>query len=236
MSRSGSNATTVAERRRPSFVSTSVRGSPATTCALVTTRLAPATKPLPAWIWSHASPWILSTDAETRAATSGASARVGGAPTPPGPLSRENTSGNGPSATARPRRWACGGGSGAYRLMVRTTCESRDEHAEHADDGAADTIAPVQALARRKAATKRHARRVAECLPSAGEDEEEQQRHEQPRLRRLRAQRTHHVVDERDREHDADGESRPGHDAGDEAQAVAEVSGGNHRRDGDDVE
>ena len=53
-----------------------------------------------------------STDDATRPATSGASACVGGVPTPPGPLRRANTSGNGPSATARPSRWAWGGGSG----------------------------------------------------------------------------------------------------------------------------
>jgi hypothetical protein len=110
------------------------------------------------------------------------------------------------------------------------------EHAEHADDGAADTIAPVHALARRKAAAKSDPRGVAQRLPPAGKEQEEQERHEQPRLRRLPAQEAHHVVDERDREHDAERESAPRHDAGDEAKAVAEVAGGDHRRDDDEVE
>src|SRR6266550_776680 len=144
-SRSGSNATTVADRRRPSFVSTSVRGSPATTWALVTTRLAPATNPLPAWIWSQAWPWILSTDAETRAATSGATALVGGAPTPPGlgrrvgrvPVDRADDR-RVPRRTRRP----------ALRARQRRREQPhRDEHAEHPDDRPADAIAVVEPLA-----------------------------------------------------------------------------------------
>jgi hypothetical protein len=58
-----------------------------------------------------------------------------------------------------------------------------------------------------------------------------------PCLRRLRCRcRLCHVVDERDREHDAERESGPRHDASDEAQAVTEIAGGDHHRDDDEVE
>ena len=43
-----------ASRRRPSLVVTRVSCSPATTCALVTTRFGPPTNPVPSWMRSHA--------------------------------------------------------------------------------------------------------------------------------------------------------------------------------------
>src|SRR3989442_4626006 len=65
-SRTGSNATTVADSARPAGVTTVVALSPATTCALVTTSPGAATQPLPSWISSHARPLTFTVEARTR--------------------------------------------------------------------------------------------------------------------------------------------------------------------------
>ena len=81
-SRLASKATTVALSRRPSLRSTVVERSPATTCALVTTRSSATTKPDPSCMRWQATPSTLTTDAATRAAVAGSMPlAAGGGPT-----------------------------------------------------------------------------------------------------------------------------------------------------------
>ena len=123
-SRFGSNATSCASRRRLSGVSTRVRVSPATTCALVTIRLSATTKPVPSCRRSHATPSTLTTDARTRAATFDGMPESGGDPAS-GDVSVSNTSGKVWSPTRRPSVSACSGGLGATLSIARASAELR---------------------------------------------------------------------------------------------------------------
>ena len=115
-----------ASSRRPSAGSTSVSRSPATTCALVTTRSGADGEAGPVdWIWSHAWPSHPHRRARRRARPRRGRARGRGGPTSAGLVEGANTSGNGPSATSRPSFTACGGGSGAYSSIACTISEPR---------------------------------------------------------------------------------------------------------------
>ena len=79
----------VRDRRRRRWPRTSepslrcriVSSSPATTCALVTTRPSPTTNPLPSWMRSHATPSTLTVDGTTASTTGcGMLVEVGGGP------------------------------------------------------------------------------------------------------------------------------------------------------------
>ena len=58
-----------ARTSEPSLRSTIVSSSPATTCALVTTRPSPTTNPLPSWMRSHATPSTFTVDGTTASTT-----------------------------------------------------------------------------------------------------------------------------------------------------------------------
>ena len=61
----GRSCTTRASSRSPLGRKTEVSRSPATTCAFVTMTLRATTKPVPSWIWSHASPSTRTTEPRT---------------------------------------------------------------------------------------------------------------------------------------------------------------------------
>ena len=239
-SRSGSNATTVASRRRPSGVNTDVARSPATTWALVTTRSSAATKPLPCWIWSHARPSTFTTDLCTRARTAGASPAPGGLPAS-GVVSRSKTCGNGASPTSRPSAASDPGGFGASRSTARTIAEPRTARAGHpgalANAGMnshtpiSTTVSPDAAPAIRSVldsnprvrhgATDKRAKADADHLADDRAQEEEGERTDETRLWRRSVQRFRDVVDEHDPDGDAGDETHPRQRATDEAIAVA---------------
>ena len=159
--------------------------SPATTCALVTTRPGAATQPLPSWISSHARPLTLTVDARTRASTAGVIDVPGGGPGIRRRLQRaERRRVRRVGDRASPRREARrlarrptfdrGDDRRAARHAGRPALRGRErrdhhpqqrEHAERADRRAREPVPAGQRPAARQEPV--HERRRARARPSA---------------------------------------------------------------------
>src|SRR5258705_4181241 len=124
-SRSGSNATTVADSVRPVGPITDVECSPATTCAFVTTTPGAATQPLPSWISSQARPATFTVDARTRVLTARLIDVPGGGPGFGGVCSVPSAEGYGASEIARPHAAKRDGCVGPHLSIAATIDEPR---------------------------------------------------------------------------------------------------------------
>ena len=231
--------------------------SPATTWALVTMRLSPATNPVPSWTRSQAWPSTSTVERVTRSAASAGIPSDGGVPAS-GDDSVSNTSGNDWSPTRRPSVSDSDGGDGASRSMTardravaygagrpsRRAGERGDEqpdqheHAGDAEHRAGDPVALAQAGSgvAPQAGVERRAGRGADRLGDGRHHDDERQRRQEPGAGRRTAQRVGDVGDEQDPDHDAEREPGPRRGAPHEPQAVPDPAGAGGDGEDDEIE